>query len=173
MSLKKKNLHKLKKIFGKTKRSSDYAQALMEIGALLCKPKNPNCNRCPITQNCLSFKRRDFEIKKKNKKIINKFYIATLYQNHNQILLIKNDKFKFLKNLLIFPMKETTKSNTLLKSNKIINLKMSNMNMNIFVDFSKIKKKPKNGLWVNKTKLKNYMLPTFTKKIFTSIKNNL
>lgn len=171
--IKKKNLHKEKKVFGLPSRASDYAQALMEIGALLCKPKNPYCEKCPITKNCLSFKRKDFEIKKKNKKIIDKFYLATLYKNNDQLLLIKNDKFKFLKNLLIFPMKEITQSDSLLKSNKKLNVKMSNMNMNIFVDFSSIKNKPKNGLWVKKTKLENYIIPTFTKKIFASVKHNL
>ena len=171
--IKKENLHKQKKIFGKTSRSSDYAQALMEIGALLCKPKNPYCYKCPITKNCLSFKRKDFEIKKKDKKIIDKFYLATLYKNNNQLLLIKNDKFKFLKNLLIFPMKEITQSDSLLKSSKKLNVKMSNMNMNISIDFSYIKNKPKNGMWIEKTKLENYMIPTFTKKIFASVKHNL
>ena len=171
--IKKENLHKQKKIFGKTSRSSDYAQALMEIGALLCKPKNPYCDKCPITKNCLSFKRKDFEIKKKDKKIINKFYLATLYKNDDQLLLIKNDKFKFLKNLLIFPMKEITQSDSILKSSKKLNVKMSNMNMNISVDFSYIKNKPRNGMWIKKTKLENYMLPTFTKKIFASVKDTL
>ncbi|MDC0653806.1 A/G-specific adenine glycosylase [Candidatus Pelagibacter sp.] len=171
--IKKKNLHKQKKIFGKTLRSSDYAQALMEIGALLCKPKNPYCEKCPITKNCLSFKRKDFEIKKKDKKIVDKFYLATLYENDDQLLLIKNDKFKFLKNLLIFPMEEITQSDSLLKSSKKLNVKMSNMNMNISIDFSNTKNKPKNGMWIEKTKLENYMIPTFTKKIFASVKNNL
>ncbi len=171
--IKKENLHKQKKIFGQTSRSSEYAQALMEVGALLCKPKNPRCNKCPITKNCLSFKRKDFEIKKKNKKIINKFYLATLYKKDNQLLLIKNDKFKFLKNLLIFPMKEITQPNSLLKSSIKLNVKMSNMNMNILINFSKTKNKPKNGLWIEKTKLENYMIPTFTKKIFASIKHSL
>ena len=171
--IKQKNLHKQKKIFGKTLRSSDYAQALMEIGALLCKPKNPYCEKCPITKNCLSFKRKDFEIKKKDKKIIDKFYLATLYENDDQLLLIKNDKFKFLKNLLIFPMKEITQSDSLLKSSKKLNVKMSNMNMNISIDFSNTKNKPKNGMWIEKTKLEKYMIPTFTKKIFASVKNNL
>ena len=171
--IKKENLHKQKKIFGKTSRSSDYAQALMEIGALLCKPKNPYCDKCPITKNCLSFKRNDFEIKKKDKKIIDKFYLATLYKDDDKFLLIKNDKFKFLKNLLIFPMKEITKSDSLLKSRKKLNVKMSNMNMNISIDFSFIKNKPKNGMWIKKTKLENYIIPTFTKKIFASIKHNL
>ena len=105
----------------------------MEIGALLCKPKNPYCDKCPITKNCLSFKRKDFEIKKKDKKIIDKFYLATLYKNNNQLLLIKNDKFKFLKNLLIFPMKEITRSDSLLKSSKKLNIKMSNIMKNLML----------------------------------------
>ena len=163
----------VKKFFGKTLRSSDYAQALMEIGSLLCKPKNPYCNKCPITENCLSFKKKDFEIKKKNKKTIDKFYLATLYKNDDQILLVKNKKFKFLKNLLIFPMKEITQSDSLFKYSKKLNVKMSNMNMSISIDFSNIKNKPKNGMWIEKTKLENYMIPTFTKKIFASVKHNL
>jgi A/G-specific adenine glycosylase len=171
--IKKKNLHKQKKIFGKTSRPGDYAQALMEIGALLCKPKNPYCNKCPITKNCLSFKRKDFEIKKKDKKIIDKFYLATLYRNDDQLLLVKNEKFKFLKNLLIFPMMEISQSDSLLKSGNKLNIKMSNMNMNISVDFLNTKNKPKNGLWIKKTKLENFTIPTFTKKIFTSVKHNL
>ena len=169
----KENLHKEKKVFGQTSRSNDYVQALMEIGALLCKPKNPNCDKCPITKYCLSFKRQDFEIKKKNKKIIDKFYLATLYKNNNQLLLIKNEKFNFLKNLLIFPMKEITLSDSLLKSNKKLSVKMSNMNMNISIDFLNTKNKTKEGLWIEKSKLENYIIPTFTKKIFESVKHNL
>ena len=171
--IKKENLHKEKKVFGQTSRSNDYVQALMEIGALLCKPKNPNCDKCPITKYCLSFKRQDFEIKKKNKKIIDKFYLATLYKNNNQLLLIKNEKFNFLKNLLIFPMKEITLSESLLKSNKKLSVKMSNMNMNISIDFLNTKNKTKEGLWIEKSKLENYIIPTFTKKIFESVKHNL
>jgi A/G-specific adenine glycosylase len=171
--LKKENLHEKKKIFGKTSRSSDYVQALMELGALLCKPKNPYCEKCPITKSCLSFKRKDFEIKKKDKKIIDKYYVATLYKKNDELLLIRNNKFKFLKNLLIFPMKEITQSDSLLKSSKKLNVKMSNMNMNISIDFLNIKNKTKNGLWIEKKKLENYIVPTFTKKIFASVKHNL
>ena len=55
-------------------RSSDYAQALMELGALVCKPKNPLCTKCPITKNCLSYKKKDFEIISKNKKKLINIY---------------------------------------------------------------------------------------------------
>ena len=37
--IKKEYLHKEKKVFGQTSRSNDYVQALMELGALICKQK--------------------------------------------------------------------------------------------------------------------------------------
>ena len=68
----KQNLVREKKIFGTSIRSSDYAQALMELGALVCRPRNPLCKKCPLTKNCKSFKKNDFEIiKPKKKKLIN------------------------------------------------------------------------------------------------------
>ena len=70
-------------------------------------------------------------------------------------------------------MKEISQSESLFKSNNKLNVKMSNMNMNIHINFSNIKKKPKNGLWIGKKKLENYTIPTFTKKIFISVKHNL
>ena len=70
-------------------------------------------------------------------------------------------------------MREITYPDSLLKSKTKLNLKMSNMNMNICIDFVKIKKKPKNGLWIESSKLENYTIPAFTKKIFASVKNNL
>ena len=169
----KKNLLRLKKIFGKTNRSSDYAQALMELGALVCKPKQPLCENCPITKLCLSYKKQNFELIRKEKKLINKFYVVTLYKNNNKFLLIKNHKFKFLKNLLIFPMKEIINPNFMLKYKNKINLKMSNMNMNIFIESLKSKSKLKNSLWISKKNMKHHMLPTFTKKIFSYTENIL
>lgn len=34
-----------------------FNQALMELGALVCTPKNPNCHVCPLQQDCLAFAR--------------------------------------------------------------------------------------------------------------------
>ena len=48
--------------FGYSKRSSDYAQAIMELGALVCRPSNPLCFECPISQNCISFKKNNSEV---------------------------------------------------------------------------------------------------------------
>ena len=58
--IQKENLIEKKSILGFSNRSSDYAQALMEFGALVCKPTNPLCCQCPITKKCKSFKKKDF-----------------------------------------------------------------------------------------------------------------
>jgi len=31
-------------------------QSLMELGALICTPKNPTCHECPVQKSCLSFR---------------------------------------------------------------------------------------------------------------------
>ncbi len=36
-------------------RYGDYNQSLMELGRLVCTPKNPNCNGCPIREFCKAY----------------------------------------------------------------------------------------------------------------------
>ncbi len=33
-------------------RAGDFAQAMMDLGATICTPKNPSCNRCPLETMC-------------------------------------------------------------------------------------------------------------------------
>ena len=39
------------------KRAGDYAQALMDLGATVCTPRNPRCMLCPIADACRARKR--------------------------------------------------------------------------------------------------------------------
>ena len=38
-----------------TKNSGDFAQGLMDLGAGVCRPKNPLCDRCPLAKSCSAF----------------------------------------------------------------------------------------------------------------------
>ena len=167
--IQKDNLIQKKTIFGTTLRSSDYAQALMELGALICKPNNPICNQCPIRNNCKSFRKKDFTLTRNIKKNKDKYFILKVYKKNQRYLLIKNTKFNFLKNLKIFPMEETSKPKNF---NKNINFKMSNMNMNIKIQYLKKYEKFKSPHWIDEKKLDNYMLPSFTKKIVKFLEKN-
>lgn len=37
-------------------RPGDFNQAVMELGATVCTPANPNCENCPVSTNCIAFK---------------------------------------------------------------------------------------------------------------------
>ena len=168
--IKKDYLIKKKNIFGISSRSSDYAQALMELGALICKPSNPLCSQCPLSTKCKSFKKKDFNLVKITKKNIDKFFLLKVFKKDKRYLLIKNTKFNFLKNLSIFPMEELPKPK---KFNENLNFKMSNMNMSIKIKYLKDIKKIKSPYWIDEKKLDNYMLPSFTKKIVKYLERNL
>ena len=160
--IQKENLIEKKSIFGISSRASDYAQALMELGAMICKPKNPECSRCPISKNCKSYKKKDFDLAKITKKNKEKYFILKVYKKNQKYLLVKNTRFNFLKNLAIFPMEELSNPKNF---NENLNFKMSNMNMNIKIEYLKNAKRFPSSYWFDKRKLDNYMLPTFTKKV--------
>jgi len=167
--IQKDSLAKKKIIFGISTRSSDYAQALMELGALICKPINPLCNQCPISRNCKSLQKKDFNLTKNIKKNIDKYFLLKVYKKDQRYLLIKNTKFNFLKNLTIFPMKELSNPKNF---NENLSFKMSNMNMNIKIQYLRDSGKFQSPNWVDKKKLDNYMLPSFTKKIVKYLERN-
>ena len=50
----KKELSVLAKQLTPKLRSGDYAQAIMDLGATICKPKIPNCDICPWVNHCIS-----------------------------------------------------------------------------------------------------------------------
>tara|TARA_X000000950_G_scaffold57237_1_gene68885 strand:- start:234 stop:1214 length:981 start_codon:yes stop_codon:yes gene_type:complete len=167
--IQKNNLIKKKSIFGISSRPSDYAQALMELGALICKPNNPLCNQCPISKKCKSLQKKDFDLKKSVKKNIDKYFLLKVYKKDQKYLLIKNTKFNFLKNLTIFPMEELSKPKNFHKN---LNFKMSNMNMNIKIQYLKNSNRFHSPFWINEKKLDNYILPSFTKKIVKYLERN-
>ncbi len=167
----KENIIKKKKFFGESKRSSEYAQAIMEIGALICKPINPLCFKCPISNQCKSFQKKDFKVKSKNKINKIKYFKAEIYKNKNKYLLIKNNKFKFLKNFLIFPMKEVERKEFNSSISKKINIKISNMDMKIILNKKNKIIKKTNSYMLDKKNIKSQILPSFTKKIFNSVSN--
>ena len=57
--------------------------------------------------------------------------------------------------------------------NENLNLKLSNMNMIIKIQYLKNSEKFHTPYWIDEKKLDNYMLPTFTKKIVKYLERNL
>jgi A/G-specific adenine glycosylase len=155
----------------KTNRNADFVEALMEFGALICKPKDPKCSICCLNNNCKYFKSFK-KINTKEKKMIKEInYDIFCYLNNNkQIALTKENEISFLKNFnlpAIKKMKEKPRNKNwkFLKNykNSISNLKL---NINLYYKFSS--KKPSNYNWYFLKNNKEFM-PIFTKKIFKQV----
>jgi len=86
-------------------------QAMMELGALICKPKNPLCNECPIEEHCLARKDNlveDFPIKTpKLASKIRYFHFIVPLLTDQKTTLIKRTGNDIWKNMFTFPMIET------------------------------------------------------------------
>jgi len=160
-----------KKDLFKTNRNSDFVEALMEFGALICKPKEPKCYNCSIKNMCKYFKSsyKIITTNKKKVKVMN-YDIFCYLNKKKQIALTKENKIGFLKNFNLPAIKKMknisdNKNWKFLKSykNSISNLKL---NINLYYKFSN-----KIPLTYNWYLLKNNkeFIPSFTKKIFKQV----
>ena len=159
-----------KKLFN-SKRNSDFVEALMEFGALICKPKDPKCGVCNLNKTCKYFNSSNKINTIKIKMIKNKNYDVFCYLNKKkQIALTKKNNIGFLSEFNL-PRMEETKSkvkNTNWQflnnyKNSISNIKL---NINLYYKFSN--KIPSNFNWYSINKNKEF-IPSFTKKIFKQI----
>jgi A/G-specific adenine glycosylase len=159
-----------KKLFN-TKRNSDFVEALMEFGALICKPKNPKCAICNLNKVCKYFNSSNKIKNIKNKMNKNKNYDIFCYINKKkEIALTKKNNLGFLNKFNLPHIKEssseTKKANwKFLKNykNSISNIKL---NINLYYKFSN--KIPPHFNWYSIEKNKEF-IPTFTKKIFKQV----
>ena len=169
-SLYKKNFTKTNKIG----RNADLAEALIEFGAIICKPKNPQCSICNLKSQCYFFKNSIIKLERKKSYTKKKDYNIFCYLKKKQIALTKNKNLSFLRNFII-PKVEIVKPN----QNKrevngwiyLCNYKnnISNIKMNIYIFYKYTKKKPKNFKWYSINKKEKEFMPSFTKKIIQNI----
>ena len=152
----------------KPKRNSDFVEALMEFGALICKPKEPECFKCDFKNTC-KYYNTDKKIKKKKKAPpLEKSYdiFCHIDRTRNKIALTKNHNLGFLDNFYLPPIKEANLKNKIKKWNFHSNFKYSisnkRLNINLYYKFSL--KLPLQLQWFS-LKGNNEFIPSFTKKI--------
>ena len=159
-------------------RNDDFAEALMEFGAIICKPKNPQCSICIINKSCFSFNKKKVSLFNKRKPTKLKKYNIYCYlkKNKKQIALTKNKSLSFLNNFHV-PEIKIIKSNKFLRKNNTWiclssykkNISNISMKINLFYKFTN--HKPLNFKWFSIDQYEDQFIPTFTKKIFGKIIN--
>ncbi|RKR81624.1 A/G-specific DNA-adenine glycosylase [Mucilaginibacter gracilis] len=85
-------------------------QAMMEFGALQCKPKSPNCGICPLLETCFAFNHNkvgSLPVKLKTVKIRNRYFNYFLITEGDTVLLNKRGDNDIWANMYDLPLIET------------------------------------------------------------------
>ncbi|MGY4539816.1 A/G-specific adenine glycosylase [Mucilaginibacter sp. UYNi724] len=170
--------------------SATYNQAIMEFGAMLCKPKKPACGICPVHMDCVAFKTNAttyLPVKLKTVKIRKRFFNYMLISDGKKILMNKRGEGDIWANMYDLPLIETPElmetvevlklpqmedfgRNIALKDNTAI-IKHVLTHQHLFIRFFVLKDFPEklqeNWFYTDVDKLENLALP---KAIFIFIK---
>jgi|SRR5690606_266060 len=85
-------------------------QAIMEFGALQCKPQTPNCSVCPLNSTCYAFRSNlvhELPYKIKAAKNRNRYFHYFVIRKDNAILIQKRVENDIWKNMYELPSIET------------------------------------------------------------------
>lgn len=105
-----------------TEHAADFNQAMMDFGAMVCTPKNPNCQHCPIISNCLAYQNntilsRPVKSKKAQQKKRYFYYFVPVFKGNT---FVNQRKAKDIwHGLYEFPLHE---SQSLLSDTNLLNL---------------------------------------------------
>lgn len=84
----------------------NFNQAIMELGALVCTPKSPDCNHCPLAGNCQAFdldQTEQFPTRIKKKKVPTHHIAVGIVRKNDRVLITKRKLDGLLGGLWEFP----------------------------------------------------------------------
>ncbi len=84
-------------------RASDFNQALMELGALICIPSQPRCPLCPVKKFCSYRNLEERRKKRTGKKIRQEVWLVALVEKEGRFLLHRKEGTGLLAGLWQFP----------------------------------------------------------------------
>jgi len=146
-----------------------YTQAIMDMGATCCKPKNPQCTRCPLQEKCQAFKLEKIEsIPKKGKTLQRKeqpFDFMAYINAEEEIFLIQRPSSGIWPQLWCFPEGK----NDYLIAKTYHELTHIRMNIQVHLEQTKDKMMPYQGVWVSANNFHTFALPKAIKNLITKI----
>lgn len=110
----KKNFQELAQIILPRKKAGEYNQAIMDFGALICKPY-PECKACFFNKHCLAYlagKQDVLPVKEKRTEVKERWFSYFIVKYRSQILIRQRTSKDIWQQLFEFVLIETDKSHT-------------------------------------------------------------
>jgi len=165
------------------KRSGDYAQALMDLGATICTPRSPKCLLCPWQHECqaraLGIEETLPRREARKAKPVRRAMAFVLFNKKGEILIRRRGEEGLLAGMMEVPTTPWLEADLppLAKAQKYAPAKaiwkaVPGLVTHIFTHFtfeiavaSAVAVRPPKGIWVKPENLKDEALPTVMKKI--------
>ncbi|TXD46327.1 A/G-specific adenine glycosylase [Polaribacter sp. IC073] len=92
----------------------NFNQAIMDFGALHCKPQNPLCDTCPFADSCVALEKnltKELPVKEKKIKVRKRYFNFLVIQTEDNKTILSERKGKGIwRGLYQFPLIESEKS---------------------------------------------------------------
>lgn len=173
-----------------------FNQAMMELGATVCRPQSPTCLVCPINMYCKSFhtgRQSEFPYRLKREAIPEQKIATGVIYKGSEVLIVQKPLDGLLGGLWEFPNgqigeKETAENACIRHISDVVNLSVTNMNyltrvrhafthFKIVVDVfycdyqsgEVVLNGPIDSKWVKLSELRDYPLPRVTHKFLNKL----
>lgn len=97
------------------RRCGDFAQAMMDLGAMVCVPRNPRCEKCPLVRDCAAYAGGDpANYPRKVAKVARPERSATAWwvESDGQVLLVRRPPKGLLGGMMALPSTLVTAAET-------------------------------------------------------------
>ena len=131
--------------------------ALMDLGSLVCLPKNPKCDECPLEKECLGKNEPELytQTKKKVYESLELFYGVWIKKNK---IALQVSKERMYKDMLILPSVDP------LEENFLGEFKHSYTKYRLSVKLYEVEELDEDVVWVDLKELENAPISSLTKK---------
>ena len=162
-------IHKLAEDITDKEHPADYASAIMDLGALICTPKNPQCLLCPWQKHCQSCGKKDIEeipLCKRPKKFEKKGFVYLIFNSKGEVFIRKRTEKGLLSGLWEFPWNDSSimQANAK-KTDKSVTHIFTHIKLTLQICICQTNTAPKEGIFAAPTSLFNYPMSTLMKKI--------
>lgn len=148
---------------------ADYASAIMDLGAMVCTPKNPQCLICPWHNACLSKGLPDIE-KLPNRRRLEKKektgFVYLIYDSSGKILIRQRSEKGLLSGLFEFPWGEQPLFSEAKPTGTKISHVFTHFRLTLQIYVMQSDQVILNGKFINPEELPDYPVSTLMKKVF-------
>lgn len=167
------------------KRPSLYNQAIMDFGAMLCKPIGADCGSCPLRDGCMAYEQNKVQsLPVKGKKIEQRtryFSYVYLCSDKGEVQICRRSGNDIWRGLYQFPLVEAEEEMslsalqqkfpqgqwTLLRQGFVHQLTHQRLVVNFYRLQLPVKDTSLAGIWVKESELQNYAMPQLLIKLLS------